>query len=96
MTRTITARYPGICRSCRSAFPAGATIVYAGRGSTSHPECTGASAPTVDDELGRVLAADRRAARSGISVTRNYQGDVIGYQRSGGRCEDAPCCGCCS
>lgn len=41
------------------------------------------------------LASDRRLAREGISVTRFASGEVV-TQRTGGRCIDAPCCGCCS
>ncbi|MCA1832567.1 MAG: hypothetical protein LC750_07520 [Actinobacteria bacterium] len=35
-----------------------------------------------------------RYARS--SITRNGSGAVISYRNRAGRCEDAPCCGCCS
>lgn len=46
--------------------------------------------------LSSELASDRRAARSGSSVTRNYRGEIIDVRNTAGRCEDAPCCGCCS
>ncbi len=41
------------------------------------------------------LANDRRMARNGVSVVRFSSGAVM-TQNSRGRCEDAPCCGCCS
>lgn len=41
------------------------------------------------------LAADRRAARSGITVSRFSSGAVV-TRNARGRCEDAPCCGCCT
>lgn len=41
------------------------------------------------------LASDRRLARNGLSVVRFSSGHVM-TQNSRGRCEDAPCCGCCS
>jgi hypothetical protein len=41
------------------------------------------------------LANDRRMARRGLSVTRFSSGETM-TQNSRGRCEDAPCCGCCS
>lgn len=41
------------------------------------------------------LASDRRSARNGLSVTRFSSGAVM-TRNSRGRCEDAPCCGCCS
>ena len=41
------------------------------------------------------LANDRRLARQGLSVTRFSNGETM-TRNSRGRCEDAPCCGCCS
>lgn len=41
------------------------------------------------------LANDRRMARNGITVIRTSSGHVS-TQNSRGRCEDAPCCGCCT
>ncbi len=51
-----------------------------------------------DDSAGLergTLANDRRLARNGLSVTCFASGAVM-TQNSRGRCEDAPCCGCCS
>lgn len=49
------------------------------------------------DELGAALHADRaRSLESGALTVRNSAGEVV-FQRNGnGRCEDAPCCGCCT
>ena len=41
------------------------------------------------------LANDRRLAASGLTVIRFSSGESI-TQNARGRCEDAPCCGCCS
>jgi len=41
------------------------------------------------------MAADRRAAANGILVIRFSSGAVM-TQNARGRCEDAPCCGCCT
>jgi hypothetical protein len=41
------------------------------------------------------LASDRQLAKSGLSVARFANGDVV-TTNSRGRCEDAPCCGCCT
>jgi hypothetical protein len=40
------------------------------------------------------LASDRRLARQGLTVIRTSGGTWT--QNSRGRCEDAPCCGCCT
>lgn len=37
----------------------------------------------------------RRSMRRGVSVVTRI-GDHEAYRNKGGRCEDAPCCGCCS
>ena len=41
------------------------------------------------------LASDRQLAKQGLTVIRFNSGETI-TQNSRGRCEDAPCCGCCS
>ncbi len=41
------------------------------------------------------LASDRRLARNGLTVVRTSSG-WSGTRNSRGRCEDAPCCGCCT
>lgn len=45
--------------------------------------------------LSNALAHDRRVADR-VSIARNFRGEVIGMRNARGRCEDAPCCGCCS
>ena len=40
------------------------------------------------------LRGDRESARRGVSVTRFSSGAVV-TRNARGRCEDAPCCGCC-
>jgi len=41
------------------------------------------------------LENDRAMARAGFTVVRFPSGEVA-TQNSRGRCEDAPCCGCCT
>src|SRR5215510_14252030 len=92
--RTITAKYAGRCRRCNGAIVPGSRIRYAGRGMTYHlsAECPGAG----EAREPAFAAADRAALAGGVSIARNYQGEVIAYRNARGRCEDAPCCGCCS
>jgi hypothetical protein len=98
--KTMTAKYPGTCKRTGQPIRVGDTINYYGRG---HVELANDSHdPDVDEyrEGGfppsqATLANDRRLARRGLSVTRFSSGAVV-TQNSRGRCEDAPCCGCCT
>lgn len=101
MFRTITARFDGTCRRCGGAFEAGDSIRYGGRGRTYHlkRECSGnaysppryrrtrRSGPVDDSPGARASYYDPRGA---YSADGTFLGTV------GRRCEDAPCCGCCS
>ena len=80
--RTMEARYRGTCLTCAGAIIPGDTITYAGRGLTYHAgECTDERNPDA-----------RPTSRRGRSTARPYYGAGRSYR---GRCEDAPCCGCC-
>ena len=94
--RTITAKYAGKCRRCAGPIVPGSRIRYAGRGMTYHlsAECPGSERSEAREPA--FAGADRAAYAAGVSVARNYAGEVIGYRNRAGRCEDAPCCGCCS
>lgn len=79
----MTNKYTGVCIECKVAVPQG-------------------NGETRRSKAGRwyVLCADharlavRTWGRKG-SYTRFSSGAEI-YRNSRGRCEDAPCCGCCS
>lgn len=85
--RTITAKYRGNCYRCGGVIDPGDRIRFGNR-RTYHllEDCPGA------DEADSPYAADRYAS---VSITRNADGDVIDFRNRWGRCEDAPCCGCC-
>lgn len=92
---TIKAKFPGVCRNCKARISKGSTIAYYGRGAgISCAACvsdTGLEPGTLVD----TFASDRALARSGLTVVRFPSGDS--YTRNSlGRCEDAPCCGCCT
>ena len=101
--RTIIAKYPGKCAACGESIKRGETINFFGRGHAEHVTCTqgrdeDAEEYGEDERAGLepgTLASDRRLARNGLSVVRLSSGHVM-TQNSRGRCEDAPCCGCCS
>lgn len=88
MARVITAGRADTCGAaeCSAAsreIPAGARINYGGPGAVTHEACAAVDAPR------RPRSTYRRSGRygytsSGARLTSRY-----------GRCEDAPCCGCC-
>jgi hypothetical protein len=74
------AKYSGKCRACGDRFGAGADIVY----TRSAPK----GLKTVHSACAGVSSnfyADSDSAARGV-------GD---FYSNNGRCEDAPCCGCC-
>lgn len=95
--RILDARYPGRCAACSDPLAAGDRIAHGGRGQALHPACaaTGDVAPTGNAARGRT-ARGRRSRTPRVTVWRNASGHFIGSQNARGRCEDAPCCGCCS
>ena len=78
-------RYPGPCAGCGKRVPARAGTLKkeAGRWAVRHAECAGASDP------GYFPRPSRR-----VIEIRTSGGTF--YRNAAGRCEDAPCCGCCT
>ena len=110
MTTPRTNRYPAECDTCAQAIPpeAGTLIQGPPRKRGGHfwkvrcATCaaTGTESTPDLDALpffgpGESPTGDRRAARHGIHVTRFSSGAVV-TRNARGRCEDAPCCGCCT
>ena len=83
--RSMIAKYSGRCMSCGGAIRRGSRITYYGRGLVECFDCLSS-----DD-----WAEPDAAVRAGINVYRFNTGAVVTRNRNG-RCEDAPCCGCCS
>lgn len=86
--RTMTSKFAGTCYGCERPIAKGETIHYAGPGQAYHPTC-----PIRTDKP--APAARPRRARHGSRYTRFSSGAEV-YTNVRGRCEDAPCCGCCS
>lgn len=97
--KTMHSKFPGVCRECNARVPRGATITYHGRGAgITCAACSGVPVGDEDEAAGLesgTLASDRRLARAGVSCVRTSSG-WSGTRNSRGRCEDAPCCGCCT
>ena len=107
--KTMLAKFSGTCVACGGSIRRGDQINYFGRGNgAAHVACglpcdeQGEVSELDEYQEGpngepsmAMLANDRRLARNGLSVARFSSGAVV-TQNSRGRCEDAPCCGCCS
>lgn len=95
--RTMHAKYPGTCAACGQAIKRGDSIAFYGRGHAEHSTCAEEDPVGEDEAAGfepGTLASDRRLAKQGLTVVRLSSGHSY-TQNSRGRCEDAPCCGCC-
>jgi hypothetical protein len=107
--KTMTARYPGRCARTGAPINPGDSIIWHGKGKAellSHAEPVDHDlelARSIDPELaatdpegasaaGRYLA---RSMRRGVSDIWSAGGREF-YRNKRGRCEDAPCCGCCN
>ncbi len=101
--KTMTAKYPGVCKRTGQPIRVGDTINYFGKGHAELVSCDDETPHGDEDEYREgnfppsraTLENDRRLAKRGLSVIRFSSGAVM-TQNSKGRCEDAPCCGCCT
>jgi hypothetical protein len=88
------ARFAGECLACGEDICPGDSIRKTA-GGYRHADC--GSVMDEDEAAGfapGTLANDRRLARQGLTVIR--MGSRVETRNRRGRCEDAPCCGCCS
>jgi hypothetical protein len=88
--KRMNSKYSGTCGDCRERFPKGTLIDYdknAPRGLKAfHADCN-------DPDAGSKALTPASRANPVMEIT-TASGTF--YQRRGGRCEDAPCCGCCT
>ena len=107
MIKTMTAKYKGICARTGAPINIGDPIRYdtatrrawidqAAETMTAAAALVTELDPDIDPEtaesVGRYMARAARGYRSDIyrASGREY------YRNKAGRCEDAPCCGCCN
>lgn len=97
--KTMIARFPGTCAQTGARINPGDTIDYHGRGRSilraraSTPADTGATGSKIDPQLESAGTYHRLAKPVSDHIViggRDY------YRNKRGRCEDAPCCGCCT
>lgn len=101
------AKFNGRCASCGESIRRGEEIGYSRDRGALHESCVqweAEEAETFDDGAEdertwppspSVLRSDRALGRRGLIVTRFSSGATM-TRNARGRCEDAPCCGCCS
>jgi hypothetical protein len=98
MAKTMTARYHGRCRACHGEILPGDIINYGGRGNVRHGGPDGCDrdngAPETYSNINPATGG-RMSDRARVHVARFSSGAVMTVN-SRGRCEDAPCCGCCT
>ncbi len=96
--KTMISKFTGRCNNCNARVNRGEKIQYHGRGLGISCFACSSGSKNEDEAAGfepGTLASDRRLARQGLTVVRFSSGESF-TQNSRGRCEDAPCCGCCS
>jgi hypothetical protein len=104
-------RYAGTCKVCGASIAAGETAYWDSVAKTVTCEaidCCEADGLTTNEPLTgpwdkrtdlRVRADKRIGAAAPTPprvITTRFNSGAIVYQNARGRCEDAPCCGCCS
>lgn len=107
-SRWMPLRYAGSCKVCGASIPkddlaywdASARTVTCDRmdcadadGLTTNRPLTGPWDQRTDT---RVLADHRIGSAAPRVIATTFNSGATVYQNSRGRCEDAPCCGCCS
>jgi hypothetical protein len=82
----MTNKYKAVCSGCGSSVPAGSGILSRSgkRWVVRHVHCSGSI--TMDLGYGQSAQVNTVRFSSGHEAHRNVNG----------RCEDAPCCGCCT
>lgn len=104
-------RYAGNCKVCGVRIPVDGRAFYDAGAKTvtcTDIDCADADGLTTNSPLTgpwdkrtdtRVLAPSRIGTGAPVParvVTARFNSGAVAYVNSRGRCEDAPCCGCCS
>ena len=106
MIKTMIAKYPGKCAHTSAPIYPGDEIQYdtaSRKAWLSEPgdlQAEAAHALDIDPDLDHETAAS--VGRYMARAARGYRSDIYRasgreyYRNKAGRCEDAPCCGCCN
>lgn len=93
-------RYPGECGECGETVAAGAGLAVSPprrgmRWSVVHTACL----PTESRWVGSPISGrwvDTPVAPTHRVITTRFSSGAVVTRNARGRCEDAPCCGCCT
>lgn len=98
MARNMTACFRGKCASCGGAIYPGDTIRHVSRGRSFHlaGACEGDGGSGVDSYSAINPASGERMSNYARVSTFTTSSGYTGSRNVRGRCEDAPCCGCCT
>ena len=105
MIKTMNARYPGRCARTGAAIKPGDPIQYdtaTRRAWLATETMTPATAHALEIDPDLDPETAESVGRYMARATRDYQSDIYRasgreyYRNKRGRCEDAPCCGCCN
>ena len=91
MAKTITLKFAGKCRECGTDLPAGTKAKWYGRGRVYGLDCHAAPNGLRYNSSGELVDKEGHIGW----VAQNGDGSES-YRNYKGRCEDAPCCGCCN
>ena len=91
MAKTITLKYAGKCADCGAELPVGSKAKWYGRGRVYGLECHSKPWGLKESKDGNLV--DRNGHIGWVS---QGSGGKEYYRNYRGRCEDAPCCGCCN
>lgn len=89
-TKEITAKFKGRCIGCPNPVLPGQAILFHGKGRSEHVECG-----LYNDDLDGVPFDRGYGNPVRVHVTR-FNSGATQIRNTRGRCEDAPCCGCCT
>jgi hypothetical protein len=102
MARTITLKYEANCKDCGAHLAAGTLARYYGRGKVYGTDCheqkpkrANHRPRPLSDHESETWSRAKQASHYDPTGFYNAAGELIGRTNANGRCEDAPCCGCC-
>jgi hypothetical protein len=110
-SRWMNLRYAGTCKVCGQAIPTGQLAYWDAAARTvtcERIECAKADGLTEQQWHGSPVSGQyvdvlRERGRIGSPaptsprvITTRFNSGAVTYRNARGRCEDAPCCGCCS
>ena len=97
--KTMTAKFPGYCAQTGAAIRPGDLIDYHGRGRSilrARASARDVDAPDIRPSDVQLEPAGAYARLRAPVSDHIVIGGQSFYRNTRGRCEDAPCCGCCT